>query len=113
MTMPARFLLTQLETDRALERPRPSFCPYSPDCRELVFLEAGKTAGSSPAERASKTSICRGLSFTFSPAIGGTLRLSDESVTFAHHQGLLTASRGFCESHSITSFAFSLGGNTG
>jgi hypothetical protein len=92
---------------------------------ELLFALIRRTAESSSSWKPGRPQVrvlpsalikppyCRGLSFTFSPAIGGTLRLSDESVTFAHHQGVLTASRGFSESHSITSFAFSLGGNTG
>src|SRR5215203_895546 len=113
MTMSARFLLAQPETNRALERPRPLFALIRRTAESSSSWKPGRPQVRVLPSVLIKPPYCRGLSFTFSPAIGVTLRLSDESVTFAHHQGVLTASRGFSESHSITSFAFSLGGNTG
>src|SRR5215212_4564873 len=113
MTMPARILLAQPETNRALERPRPSFCPYSPDCRELVFLEAGKTTGSSPTERANKTSILQGFVFYFLPCHRGYAAPFGRVCHLRSSLGCSNGLQGVLRKPFITAFAFSLGGNTG
>jgi Transcriptional regulatory protein, C terminal len=89
-----------------------------PDPRNPRYvLTARGRATSSPKFRPLRIPVAPVLAMPFGSSRYyinlGTLRLSHEYVTFAGYLGVLTASRGFCESHSMTSSAFSLGGNTG